>query len=53
MKHHLITGACLVGAIGCYWAGIDKGAVAFAMGGLLLEAFFWIRLFRKRPASTP
>lgn len=44
---HLMTVLCLVGAILLYLAGSAREAVVLIVAGLLLEAAFWIRLFRR------
>ena len=48
MKHHLVTAALLIAAIGCYAAGIAAGLLVFAAAALVLESVFWFRLFKRR-----
>lgn len=51
MKYHLITVACLIGAVVCYAAGLKLGVLGFAAAGLVLECMFWFRLVKRRRAG--
>lgn len=43
MKHHLVTLACGIGAVGCFVLGLGTGAIALFIAASILEATFWIR----------
>jgi len=48
MKYHLVTLACLLMAVACYGLfALGGAAIAFLAAGLVLEAWVWIRLFRR------
>lgn len=51
MKLHLLTAVFLIAAVLCYVAGSRPGMMAFAAGGLVLEAVFWFRLLKRRRAG--
>ena len=48
-KYHLVTLACLLGALYAYSASLTFGGALLGVG-ILLEGAFWMRLF-KRPTK--
>jgi hypothetical protein len=44
IKRHLITTGCLAGALALYLAGIESGAAALMVVGMLFELAFWKRI---------
>ena len=46
MKRHLITGLCLLAALGCYALSFGAGVMGFLALGVVFELVFWGRLFR-------
>lgn len=44
-RRWMLTLACLLGALVCYTAGLQQGALLLFGLGLALEAWFWIRVF--------
>ncbi|CAM3388419.1 hypothetical protein [Shewanella pealeana] len=46
-----ILAALICAAIGCYVAGMAKGATGLLIIGVLLELTFWVGVFRQNSRS--
>lgn len=44
-RRWMLTLTCLLGALACYAAGLQQGALLLLGIGLVLEALFWVRIF--------
>ena len=53
MQKHLITLACLLAAMGFYFAGFHTSAFGLVIVGMIAELTFWVRLLRPdRPTKN-
>jgi hypothetical protein len=47
---HLVTIGFLLASLALYYIGLDSGATALFVAGMVCELVFWKRLFSRKPA---